>query len=50
MSPHAWSLLGLYLLVLLVMAKPLGDYIAHVMEGQPLLAWGMRDGVESPLY
>jgi potassium-transporting ATPase potassium-binding subunit len=50
MSPHAWSLLGLYLLVLLVMAKPLGDYIASVMEGRPLLARGVRGGVESPLY
>ena len=34
MTPHAWLLLGLYLLVLLVLVKPLGGYIANVMEGR----------------
>ncbi|MBL8102777.1 MAG: DUF1858 domain-containing protein [Anaerolineales bacterium] len=32
MTSHAWLLLGLFLLVLLVAAKPLGSYIADVME------------------
>jgi K+-transporting ATPase ATPase A chain len=34
MTPHAWLLLGLYLLVLLALVKPLGLYIANVMEGR----------------
>jgi len=34
MTPHAWLLLGLYLLVLLALVKPLGIYIADVMEGR----------------
>ena len=34
MSNHAWLLLGLYMSVLLLLAKPLGIYIAHVMEGR----------------
>ena len=33
MTPHAWLLLVVYLVVLLILAKPLGTYIAHVMEG-----------------
>jgi len=36
MTPHAWWLLGLYLLVLLALVKPLGVYIANVMEGRSL--------------
>ncbi len=34
MTPHAGLLLGLYLLVLLALVKPLGLYIANVMEGR----------------
>lgn len=37
MSLHDWMLLGLYLLALLLAAPPLGGYIAHVMEGRPIL-------------
>ncbi|NJA90040.1 potassium-transporting ATPase subunit KdpA [Rhodocyclus tenuis] len=46
MSNHAWILLGLFLLVLFVAAKPLGAYIAYVMEGR------FRAGgkIEGPLY
>ncbi|MQY50861.1 potassium-transporting ATPase subunit KdpA [Rhodocyclus gracilis] len=46
MSNHAWILLGLFLLVLFVAAKPLGTYIAYVMEGR------FRAGgkIEGPLY
>ena len=33
MTTHAWLILGLYLLILLLAAKPLGAYIAAVMEG-----------------
>jgi K+-transporting ATPase ATPase A chain len=34
MSSHAWLLLGAFLAVLLLTAKPLGIYIANVMEGR----------------
>ncbi len=49
MTPHAWLLLGLYLLVLLALVKPLGVYIANVMEGRSL---ALRFGgpVESVIY
>jgi len=41
MTSHAWLLLGLYLLVLLALVKPLGIYIANVMEGR---SWAIRFG------
>ncbi|MDG4595411.1 MAG: potassium-transporting ATPase subunit KdpA [Candidatus Contendobacter sp.] len=49
MTPHAWLLLGLYLLVLLVLVKPLGIYIANVMEGR---SWALRLGspIEAVIY
>ncbi len=49
MTPHAWWLLGFYLLVLLALVKPLGVYIANVMEGRSL---ALRFGgpVESVIY
>ncbi|GLT21980.1 potassium-transporting ATPase potassium-binding subunit [Zoogloea oryzae] len=34
MTSHAWLLLGAFLAVLLLSARPLGQYIAHVMEGR----------------
>ncbi|WP_144734231.1 potassium-transporting ATPase subunit KdpA [Extensimonas perlucida] len=34
MSAHAWTLLGVFLAVLLLAAVPLGRYIADVMEGR----------------
>lgn len=46
MSSHAWILLGLFLAALLLTAKPLGRYIAHVMEGRFRLA----GQIESPIY
>jgi len=50
MSNHAWLLLGLYLLVLLLAAKPLGSYIANVMEGRATLASRLGGPIESLLY
>ena len=50
MTDHAWLLLGLYLLLLLLAAKPLGSYIANVMEGRPTLAQRLGGGFESFLY
>src|SRR3569623_808067 len=49
MTPHAWLLLGAYLAILLLMAKPLGIYIAYVMEGR---GRALRRGgpIESLLY
>lgn len=46
MSNHAWILLGLYLAVLLLTVKPMGAYIAHVVEGRFRLA----GNIERPLY
>jgi K+-transporting ATPase ATPase A chain len=49
MTNHAWLLLGFFLLVLLVAAKPLGSYIADVMEGCGV-ALRLGGPVESVLY
>jgi len=46
MSNHAWMLLGLFLVVLMLTVKPLGTYIANVMEGRFRLA----GRIESPIY
>ncbi len=46
MSNHAWILLGLFLAVLLLTAKPLGTHIANVMEGRFRLA----GRIERPIY
>ena len=46
MSHHAWILLGVYFLVLLLLVKPLGNYIAQVMEGR----LGFASGFEAGLY
>ncbi len=46
MSNHAWILLGVFLTVLLLSVKPLGTYIANVMEGRFRLA----GKIESPIY
>jgi potassium-transporting ATPase potassium-binding subunit len=49
MTTHAWLLLGLFLLVLLLVALPLGGYIANVMEGRSL-ALRLGGPIESVLY
>ncbi len=46
MTNHAWILLGVYFLALLLLVKPLGLYIAHVMEGRLSFA----AGIEATLY
>lgn len=46
MTNHAWILLGVYFLVLLLLVKPIGLYIAHVMEGRSKIA----SGIENALY
>ncbi len=40
MTQHAWILLGLYLTILLLLAKPVGLYIVRVMDGR--LAFATR--------
>ncbi|RQP26114.1 potassium-transporting ATPase subunit KdpA [Piscinibacter terrae] len=46
MTAHAWTLLAVYTVVLLVLAVPMGRYIAHVAEGR--LAFANR--IEGLLY
>ena len=50
MTSHAWILLGLYLAVLLAAIKPLGIYIADIMEGRAALAQRLGGGLESLIY
>jgi K+-transporting ATPase ATPase A chain len=50
MTNHAWLLLGLYLFLLLLAARPLGNYIAAVMEGGTTLASRLGGGLESLVY
>jgi K+-transporting ATPase ATPase A chain len=49
MSNHAWLLLALYLTMLLLAAKPLGNYIADVIEGRNVVV-RLGGGIESLLY
>lgn len=49
MNSHAWILLGLFLLVLLLAAMPLSRYMAAVMEGRGF-AVRLGGGLESLLY
>ena len=46
MNSHSWTLLGVFLTVLLLTGKPLGTYIATVMEG----GWSYGRRIERPLY
>jgi len=47
---HAWLLLGLYLLVLMVLARPLGLYLAAVMEGRAVRAARIGGPIEAVIY
>ncbi len=49
MNNHAWLMLGLYLTILLLTVKPLGSYIADVMEGRGF-APRLGGGFEALLY
>ncbi|TAJ21484.1 MAG: potassium-transporting ATPase subunit KdpA [Rugosibacter sp.] len=50
MTPHEWFLLGLYLVVLLALVKPVGTYIAGVMEGRQTLVLRLGGPIENVLY
>ncbi len=47
---HAWLLLGLYLLVLMVLARPLGLYLAAVMEGRAVRTARIGGPIEAVIY
>ncbi len=46
MNPHALVLLGVFLTALLLLAKPLGTYIANVMDGR----FNFASRIERPIY
>ncbi len=50
MTPASLALIAVYLVILLLLVKPLGSYIAAVMEGAPM--WPLRVGarLESLIY
>ena len=50
MTGHALFLLGVYLVTLLMLARPLGVYIAHVMEGRTSVAFSLGGKSESWIY
>ena len=50
MTGHALFLLGVYLVTLLMLARPLGVYIAHVMEGRTPVAFSLGGKSESWIY
>ena len=45
MTNHAWVLLAVYFLILLLLAKPCGIYIANVMDGKLKFARGMENAL-----
>jgi len=50
MTNHGWLLLGVYFILLLLLARPLGIYIANVMEGRGGWATRLGGGVERLIY
>ena len=50
MTPASLALVALFLLVVLVLVKPLGLYIADVMEGRPIWALRVGGGLEKLMY
>ena len=50
MNAHAWLLLTVYLMLLLLAARPLGIYIATVMAGQSTIALRVDGRCEALLY
>jgi K+-transporting ATPase ATPase A chain len=49
-TSHAWLLLVVYLLLLLATARPLGIYLARVMEGESLFAVRLGQPCERLIY
>ena len=50
MTPASLALVALFLFVVLVLVKPLGLYIASVMEGRPIWALRVGGGLEKLMY
>src|SRR5215510_2555080 len=50
MSANTWLQIGLYFTVLLLLARPLGAYMAHVYEGEPLFLDRLLGPIERMLY
>ena len=50
MTGQAVGLLALYLLIALICVKPLGLYMAHVMEGRPIWPFRAGGGLERLIY
>jgi potassium-transporting ATPase potassium-binding subunit len=50
MTPASLALVAVYLLVVLVLVKPMGLYIANVMEGRPTWALRVGGGLEKLMY
>jgi K+-transporting ATPase ATPase A chain len=50
MTPASLAFVAIFLLVMLVLVKPLGLYIANVMEGRPIWPLRVGGGLEKLLY
>jgi K+-transporting ATPase ATPase A chain len=50
MTVNGWLQIGLYVVVLLALAKPLGLYMARVYDGQPMILTRVLGGVERGCY
>ena len=50
MTPASLALIAVYLLVLLLLVKPLGSYIAAVMDGRPIWPLRVGAGLEKLIY
>ena len=50
MTPGSLALIAVYLIVLLLLVKPLGTYMANVMEGRPIWPLRIGGGLERLIY
>jgi potassium-transporting ATPase potassium-binding subunit len=50
MTPASLALIAVYLVVLLLLVKPLGAYIADVMDGRPIWPLRIGAGLEKLIY
>ncbi len=50
MTAQSWGMLALFLVVTLLAAKPLGVYMARVMEGEPIAGLGVWRRLEGWIY
>ena len=50
MTAQSWGLLALFLAVMLLAVKPLGLYMARIMEGEPIAGLGAGARLEALIY